>query len=154
MKAKKNEHMNRTQETIYRFCKNKVALIGLAIVLVLIVCMIFAEQISPYTNGVDNNYKIRLQGPSAEHIFGTDGYGRDIFTRVIHGAKYTMLIAVASSILAQVIGSIIGVLAAFYPKLDNILMRILDVFRPFPVCCWRWPLPRLWVTPCQTLSSP
>ena len=132
MKAKKNEHMNRTQETIYRFCKNKVALIGVVIILVLIVCMVFAEQISPYTNGVDNNYKIRLQGPSAEHLFGTDGYGRDIFTRVIHGAKYTMLIAVASSILAQVMGSVIGALAAFYPKLDNILMRILDVFQAIP----------------------
>lgn len=132
MREENSHHMNRFQETLYRFCKNKVSLIGVFIIIVLIFVIIFAEQISPYDRGIKNNYKERLQGPSLNHPFGTDGYGRDIMTRVIHGAKYTMLIAFSSSILAQVIGSLIGAIASFYPKLDNILMRILDIFQAIP----------------------
>lgn len=132
MNANKNNHMTHTQETMYRYCKNKVALIGLVIAVALIFVIIFAEVLSPYDVGVKNDYLNRLQGPSFEHLFGTDGYGRDIFTRVIHGAKYTMLIAISSCLFAQVIGAILGALAAFYSGLDNILMRILDVFLAIP----------------------
>lgn len=132
METHKTNHMTRFQETVYRFCKNKISLIGVFIIALLIIVIVFAEVISPYEKGVDNNYKIRLQGPTREHPFGTDGYGRDIFTRVIHGAKYTMLIAIVSSVLAQVLGAIIGALAAFYSGIDNVLMRILDVFQAIP----------------------
>ena len=132
MEKKKVKHMTRFQEIVYRFCKNKIALIGVVIALLLIVAIIFAEAIAPYENGIKNDYKHRLEGPSAEHPFGTDGYGRDIFTRVIHGAKYTLSIAVASSLIAQVLGAAIGAIASYYPKFDNILMRILDVFQAIP----------------------
>ena len=129
---KQNKHMSRSQETVYRFCKNKIALLGVLIAVLLVVVIVFAEQISPYEAGVINNVKIRLQGPTAGHPFGTDAYGRDIFTRVIHGAKYTMLISLASCLAAQIVGSILGALAAFYTKWDNILMRILDIFQAIP----------------------
>ena len=132
MREENSHHMTRSQEIVYRFRKNKVTLIGVFIIVLLIIVIVFAETISPYNRGIKNNYKERLQGPSLNHPFGTDGYGRDIMTRVIHGAKYTMLIAFLSSILAQVVGSLIGAIASFYPKIDNILMRILDVFQAIP----------------------
>ena len=129
---KTSRRMSPLQETIYRFCRNKVSLIGLAIVICLLLIMIFGEWISPYGVGIKQNYKIRLQPPSREHLFGTDGYGRDIFTRVIHGAKYTMSVAIPAAVFAQAIGVILGACAAFYRWLDDILMRILDVFQAIP----------------------
>ena len=130
---KEKKKLSNTGEILYRFSKNKVSLIGVAILAVLLLTIIFAEQISPYQYGIKNNVAERLQGPSAKHLFGTDGYGRDIFTRVIHGAKYTMIIALTATITAQVIGAVLGALAAFYTKwVDGLLMRILDVFQAIP----------------------
>lgn len=125
--------MSPFQETIYRFSKNKISLIGLVIVIFIILVMIFGEAISPYAHGVKQDISNRLQGPSTEHWFGTDNYGRDIFTRVIHGTKYTMVIAIPATFLAQALGIVLGALAAFYSKwLDDVLMRILDVFQAIP----------------------
>ena len=132
MREDNSQHMTRFQEIVYRFCKNKVTLIGVVIIVLLVIVIIFAEQISPYDRGIKNNFRERLQGPSWSHPFGTDGYGRDIMTRVIHGAKYTMMIAFLSSINAQIIGALIGAIASFYPRIDNILMRILDIFQAIP----------------------
>ncbi len=125
--------MSPLQETVYRFCQNKVSLLGLAIVILLILVMIFGEYISPYEAGVKQNIRMRLQGPSAAHWFGTDAYGRDIFTRVIHGTKYTMMISFPAVFFAELIGIILGACAAFYSKwFDNLLMRALDVFQAIP----------------------
>lgn len=130
---KKEKRLTPFQDTLYRFCKNRVSLLGLLIVVLLILTIVFAEQISPYEQGIRQNIRNRLQGPSREHIFGTDNYGRDIFTRVIHGAKYTMIIAVPATLFAQIIGAVLGALAAFYSKwLDDVLMRILDIFQAIP----------------------
>ena len=130
---KKTRSMSPLQETIYRFCQNKVSLIGLAVVVLLFLVIIFGEYISPYELGVKQNIRMRLQGPSAAHWFGTDAYGRDIFTRVLHGTKYTMLIAFPATFFAELLGIILGACTAFYSRwFDNILMRILDVFQAIP----------------------
>ena len=100
--------MSPLQETLYRFCRNKVSLIGLVIVIGIFLVVVFGEQISPYAYGIKQDIANRLQGPSSEHWFGTDGYGRDIFTRVIHGTKYTMMIAIPAVFLAQAFGIILG----------------------------------------------
>ena len=121
------------RETFYRFCRNKVSLFGLMIVICIILVILFGEWISPYELGVKQDIRNRLQGPSMAHWFGTDGYGRDIFSRVIHGTKYTMVIAVPATFCAQLIGAMLGACAAFYSRwLDDILMRILDVFQAIP----------------------
>ena len=130
---KNPKSMSPFQETVYRFCRNKVSLIGLVIIVAIVLIMIFGERISPYSAGVKQNIRMRLQGPSREHLFGTDGYGRDIFTRVIHGTKSTMSVAIPAALLAQMIGTILGACAAFYSRwLDDVLMRILDVFQAIP----------------------
>ena len=125
--------MTPLEETFYRFCRNKISLFGLMIVIAIILVIIFGEFISPYEYGVKQDIPHRLQGPSPEHWFGTDGYGRDIFSRVIHGTKYTMVIAVPATLCAQLIGAMLGACAAFYSRwVDDILMRILDVFQAIP----------------------
>ena len=130
---KKKKRISPLRETAYRFCRNKVSLIGLFLVILLAIIIVFGEQIVPYEFGIKQNYSALLQKPSAEHWFGTDGYGRDIFSRIIHGAKYTIILSVPAAFLAQLIGVILGALAAFYSKwLDEVLMRILDVFQAIP----------------------
>jgi peptide/nickel transport system permease protein len=132
-KKKYVKSMTPFQETLYRFCQNKVSLIGLAIMIGILLVIIFGEIISPYALGVKQNIPIRLQGPSLEHWCGTDGYGRDVVTRVLHGTKYTMLIAFPATFFAQGIGTRLGACAAFYSKwFDDVLMRVLDVFQAIP----------------------
>ena len=121
------------QETVYRFCQNRVSLIGLVILIALILMMVLAPVIADPALATKQNIPNRLKGPSAEHIFGTDGFGRDIFARVVHGAKYTMFISISSVLLADIVGVILGACAALYSTwFDEVLMRILDVFQAIP----------------------
>ena len=74
-----------------------------------------------------------LQAPSAEHLFGTDNFGMDIFTRVIYATRLDLLIGVGSAALPFVVGSLLGLIAGYYGgKFDAIIMRVLDVFVAFP----------------------
>jgi peptide/nickel transport system permease protein len=70
--------------------------------------------------------------PSWEHVFGTDNFGRDIFRRVVHGTRISLVIGLATTILTGLIGTTIGVLAGFYRPLDGVLMRIMDALNAFP----------------------
>ena len=74
----------------------------------------------------------RLQAPSAAHIFGTDSYGRDVFTRVLYGARVSMSIGAAVAFCTMIIGMIVGLLASNYKILDSILMRICDGLSAIP----------------------
>ena len=99
-----------------RFKKNKQALVGLIVLILFVLIAIFADQIAPY--GYDDQDASRAMiAPCAEHIFGTDNLGRDGF------------LAVGISVIT---GGILGVLAAYYPKLDNIIMRCMDLFMAIP----------------------
>jgi peptide/nickel transport system permease protein len=79
------------------------------------------------------NVKEKLQGPSVNHIFGTDGYGRDLFARCIHGARISLLIGFTVSFTTTIIGGTLGLLAGYYgKKVDNIIMRIMDILAVVP----------------------
>lgn len=121
------------KETFRRMRKNKAAMIGLVIIVVILLIAIFADVISPYEYGIRQNSKVRLQPPSSEHIFGTDGNGRDVFTRVIHGARTSLTLGLATTLVSAVLGGVLGACAAYYGgKLDNIIMRLLDVIMCIP----------------------
>ena len=93
---------------------------------------IFADVITPYENAISQSAD-RLDSPSAAHIFGTDELGRDLFARIVHGSRYSLLIGVSTSVLALVIGGLLGAIAAYYGGwVDNIIMRLTDVVMTVP----------------------
>lgn len=124
---------SRTKEIWRRFKKNKLAIAGLIVFMILILAAIFANQIGSYETAVKINIKNKLQNPTWQHIFGTDGYGRDLFLRCVHGARVSLFIGITASILGMIIGGALGMISAYYGnKLDNILMRTLDIFSAIP----------------------
>ncbi len=124
---------NKYKETWRRFKKNKTALIGLALFCVLLFVIIFANFIAPADAVYYQDYGAMMQRPNSEHWFGTDNYGRDIFARVVHGAKYSLSIALAVTIAATTLGVIVGTLAAYCGGwVDSVLMRVMDVFTSIP----------------------
>jgi peptide/nickel transport system permease protein len=76
--------------------------------------------------------EIRLSPPGAEHRFGTDNFGRDLYSRTIHGARTSLLVGGMVALLAAVIGTAIGLLGGYYPRLDIVLMRVMDGMMAFP----------------------
>ncbi|MFP4645990.1 MAG: ABC transporter permease [Candidatus Acetothermia bacterium] len=113
------------------FYQRKIALFGLITLFLIIVMAIFAPFISPY-DPMDMNPVDRLQGPSWTHFFGTDNFGRDIFSRVVYGARLSLLSGTAAVGFSVVIGIIIGTISGYFEKVDVILMRLVDVLMAFP----------------------
>ena len=107
-------------------------ILGIIIVVAALVMAIFPEQIAPYDpTAVD--ITVRTKAPSAEHIFGTDNYGRDVFSRVVWGTRIDLSIGFFGVLVPMIIGGIIGLLAAWYGGwLDSLLMRISEIMMAFP----------------------
>jgi len=115
-----------------RLKRNKLAMISLVFLLFLFFIALFASFIMPY-NYASMNASIRLQSPNSEHWFGTDNFGRDIFSRVLFGAKYTLIIGFGCTTAAAIGGVILGSIAGYYEKLNNIIMRFIDIIMGIPV---------------------
>lgn len=129
-KTRKNSQM---KEIWRRYKKSKTAMLGLVLLVIVLLMAIFADLIVPYETAVTNHMENRMQAPSAEHWFGTDELGRDVFARVVHGSRYSLWIGVSTSILSLIIGGFLGAIAGFYGKtIDNIIMRITDVVMTVP----------------------
>lgn len=115
-----------------RLVKNKSAMAGISIVLILAVLAIFAPYIIPY-NYAEVNPAIACQGPSAEHWFGTDDLGRDIFSRIIYGGRYSLRLGIMTVGVSLFFGLIIGSVAGYFGGwVDNIIMRLLDIQHAIP----------------------
>ncbi len=132
-----NKKNSRTWEQIAefwrRFRKNKSAVVGLVILLLLVGMALFADLIVPYSKCVEQVGVERLQTPSTAHFFGTDEFGRDLFARVVHGSRYSLFIGVATSLMALVCGAILGASAGYFGGMvDNLICRIVDVFMCVP----------------------
>jgi peptide/nickel transport system permease protein len=120
-------------ETWRRIKKNKAAMFGLAVIVIFALISMSASLISPYDAAIKQNPRIRLQGPSAEHIFGTDGYGRDVFARLIHGSRISLTLGFATTLISVLFGGFFGAAAGFYGgKVDAIIMRICDIMMCIP----------------------
>lgn len=116
-----------------RYKKNKAAMIGLVILIVILLIALGADLIVPYEKVISQSGAQRLQPPSGAHWFGTDEYGRDLFARVVHGSRYSLFIGVATSLIALVIGAVLGASAGYFGGVvDSIISRITDVFLCVP----------------------
>lgn len=129
---KKKEKSGQMAETWKRLKENKIAYFSAYILIFLAVVAIFADLIAPYTYSEQNLANI-FQEPSWGHLFGTDQYGRDIFSRVVYGARISLSVGFIAVGVALVVGGILGSIAGFYGKrVDNIIMRCMDILLSIP----------------------
>lgn len=128
----KKVHKSQLNEVIKRLSLNKAALVGLVILVLLILSAMFAPLFAPYPyERID--FTVMLAKPSLQHIFGCDELGRDIFSRLLVGARYSLAIGLGSVALSIVFGLVIGSIAGFFGgRTDNIIMRLLDIFSSIP----------------------
>ena len=112
--------------------KNKMAMLGLIIFLIELILLVLAPLIIPYDYTAMDIMAIQ-QGPSAQHWFGTDELGRDIFRRILYGGRYSVTMGLISVAISTTIGMAIGAVAGYFGgQVDNIIMRILDVIQSLP----------------------
>ena len=106
--------------------------IGAVVMLVFLLAALLAPLLAPYPP-LEQNISAGLQPPSAEHLFGTDKLGRDVFSRILYGARISLFVGVAVVLLSGVVGSLLGVVAGYLGGwADETLMRITDIFFAFP----------------------
>jgi peptide/nickel transport system permease protein len=128
------------------FARNRTAVVGLALVLMVVFVAVFADDwfiamvqgrdaeplLAPY-NPNKQDTRNRLQPPSREHIMGLDTYGRDIFSRILYGARVSLLVGLLAVALAGLVGTLLGLLAGYSGgKVENAIMRSVDVLMAFP----------------------
>jgi peptide/nickel transport system permease protein len=113
--------------------RNKVAMIGAAVLLTWILVAIFAPVIAPYDDPKQQNLDDRLQSPSINYPFGTDDLGRDVFSRVVYGARISIPAGLGTIAVTLVIGVIFGAIAGYIGGwVDSVIMRVVDVVLAFP----------------------
>ncbi|MER1999005.1 MAG: nickel transporter permease [Lysinibacillus sp.] len=114
------------------FKKSKSALVGAGIVVFFVLLAIFGPLLAPYGMN-DQNLANRLLAPSGEHWFGTDDLGRDIFSRILFGARLSIWVGFASVVMSVVVGTFLGVIAGYYGRwVDTIISRVFDIMLAFP----------------------
>jgi len=115
-----------------RYRRNHMALVGLVLVIVFVVVAIFAPMLAPYhynAQDLSNTWK----APTAEHVFGTDDLGRDQFSRVIYAVRTAAIVGLGTTLLSLLIGTVIGAVSGMRGGIvDNVLMRLVEIFNSFP----------------------
>ncbi len=121
-------------ETWRNYKKSPSAMIGLFIVIAIVIIAIIAQMTFVYDKDiVQQDVKNRLQKPSREHWFGTDQYGRDVLTRVLYGAKYSLSVGIISVAISCFLGSTLGLIAGYYGGvIENIILRVAEIFMGIP----------------------
>jgi peptide/nickel transport system permease protein len=106
---------------------------GAFIVLVMILMAVFAEIVAPF-DPEQNSYELMLMAPDWTHLFGTDQFGRDIFSRIIYGARTALFVGFVSAIVGATTGLVLGVSSAYFGgRFDLIFQRVMDIFMAFPL---------------------
>jgi len=119
-------------KTLIRFLRYRSSQIGLALVLIYVIVALFAGVIAPFSP-IDQHPKDRLLEPGTTYLLGTDEFGRDILSRLMHGATNSLRIAIISVVIACVVGSTLGMVSGYIGGLtDNVAMRVMDLFFAFP----------------------
>ena len=115
-----------------RFIKRRTSMIGGIILIVFFIMATIGPFMCPYSP-TETNSKLKYQSPSAEHLLGTDNLGRDILTRLVHGARVTLMISLIGVLSGSVVGIMLGVLAGYYGRwTDAVISRFLELLMAFP----------------------
>ena len=123
---------SRIKEFVKKFCKRKTAVISLIFIIFIILMAIIAPFIVPYAPD-QPDYMSLLQGPSSTHIWGTDEFGQDVFSRLMVGSRLSLSCALIATIVGTIGGVILGLIAGFYGGfIDSLIMRCCDVLFAFP----------------------
>ncbi|WP_312528192.1 ABC transporter permease [Paracoccus sp. (in: a-proteobacteria)] len=117
--------------TMRPLLRNRAVVFGMIILSIVVLAAILAPLLAPYA---PNKLSIvnKLKPPSATHLFGTDEFGRDIFSRAIYAGRISLLVSLGVVALSSVLGIILGVMAGFFPRLDTPISRLLDAMMSFP----------------------
>lgn len=113
------------------FSRHVNLLVGTILILLVIIAAITAPVIMTHSATIQAPSD-RLLAPSSEHFFGTDGQGRDVYSRTIKGTQLSLLVGFAVSLLTCVFGGMIGLVSGFMPRLDGVIMRVMDALMAFP----------------------
>ena len=115
-----------------RLKKNPLSMLGMAILVILVLTAVFADFIAPYPYDLQN-YGAAKQFPSKAHPFGTDNYGRDIFSRVVYGTRVSLQIGFISLTVGALIGTVLGTLSGYFGgRTDTVIMRFTDILMSIP----------------------
>jgi peptide/nickel transport system permease protein len=130
----KIKRKSRFQGAWRRLKKSRTAIIGMVLLSIVVFCALFADLIYDYrTDAIKQNSRIRLQGPSWAHPFGTDEFGRDILARIVFGTRSSLYIGLMSCLLCCLVGVTCGALAGYFGGIiDDIFMRFFDVLLAVP----------------------
>lgn len=132
LEANQGQTIGPWREAWREFKKNKIALVGLSIVSLFILLAIFAPLIAK--EGINDQFMAdRLQPPSTEYWLGTDDFGRDIFSRIVYGARISLRIGFFAVIGSVIVGCFLGIIAGYYGRwIDTIISRFFDIMLAFP----------------------
>lgn len=120
-------------DTTKRLFRSEMAIFGIVVAVFFISMTIFAQLTFDYDFATSNNYSAILQGPSLLYPFGTDDYGRCVFTRVVFGARISILAGIGATAVSLLVGMVFGAIAGYYSnRVDNLIMRVMDVFLAIP----------------------
>lgn len=115
-----------------RFVKNRAAVLSLGFLILVAMAGLLAEFIAPYSYEVQNIDRV-LEGPSPDHWFGTDGLGRDLFSRIIYGARMSMAVGILTAFVSVIVGGIYGAISGWVGGwIDTVMMRTIDILDAIP----------------------
>lgn len=121
----------RRSALITRLVRDRVALVSAILLALIVLAAVFAPWVAPY-DPYFTDLSQSMVGPTAAHWLGTDNTGRDMLSRVIYGTRNTLMMGLAGVIIGGALGTLLGILAAFYKRLDPWIMRVIDVMLAFP----------------------
>lgn len=131
-KAGKQKKRSQLGEIWHRLKKSPTAMVSLCLIIVLVLCAAFAPYLTPY-DYAKQDLGDKLQFPSGEHPFGTDNFGRDILTRILYGARISLLVSLMAVCISVVFALLLGPASGFFGgAFDTVLMRILDIIQAIP----------------------
>lgn len=119
------------RQGLRRVRRNRLAVTGFSLILVILAAALLAGQLSPYDPRI-MTVTDRLKAPSGSHWMGTDNFGRDIFSRILHGARLSLQVGLAVMLLTTAAGIVFGMVSGYFRRLDNAIMRVMDAMMAFP----------------------